>query len=341
MKTEAIYLVNKGDSKKAFQNKELIISSPSPDEVLIQSEAFGLNYADVMARLGLYKAAPPRPAVLGYELVGKVVEVGQNVDTSLIGKRVLAFCRFGGYGKHILTKKDAIVEVNEEPAELLMGLCTQAVTAYYMAEYLAPIHENEHVLVHAAAGGVGTILCQLAKNKGAIVYAKTGDESKRKVLENLKVDHIINYRQGDYESLVKVKLGSKKLDVSFNPAGGSTYKKDMRLLGAGGRLFLFGGSELSSGKSGIFSKLKFVQKMGFHSPIGQMVQSKSVIGVNMLQIADEKPEVMNICLSEVFHLFKNGKITPQIGGVFSVKDIHIAHELLEKGKTTGKLTIKW
>lgn len=339
--TEALVLKSKGNAERAFERRTITIDGPKDAEVLIESEAFGLNYADVMARLGLYREAPPMPCVIGYEMVGRIIEVGNNVSKDLLGKRVVAFCRFGGYAKKVVTKDYAVVEINETPAEEAMFLCTQAVTAYYMAEYLTPVHKNEKVLIHAAAGGVGSVLIQLAKRKGAIVFAKIGDDSKKELVQKLGADFVLNYHEIDYADQMNELLKGDRLDVSFNPFGGSTYKKDMALLGSGGRIILFGGSELSSGKWGFFSKLNFVRQMGLVLPIGLMMRSKNILGVNMLKIADNRPEVMKDCLQDVYSLYQNKEILPQVGGVYSVSNIAKAHADLESGRTTGKLVVKW
>ena len=339
--TEAIVLKQNGNASAAFERRSWEIDAPTDNEVVIESEAFGLNYADVMSRLGLYREAPPLPCVVGYEVVGKITQVGKDVSSELIGQRVLAFCRFGGYAKHVVTQDYAVVPIGDIPAEQAMVLCTQAVTAYYMAVYLTPIQAGEKVLIHAAAGGVGTLLVQLAKLRGAEVFAKIGDDAKADVVRNLGADHVINYRKGDYAEEVKRLLKGDRLDASFNPAAGSTFKKDFELIGSGGRVVLFGASELSSGKYGIFSKLNFLRKMGLVLPIGLMMRSKNVLGINMLKIADNRPMVLTHCLKEVVALYQDGKLIPQLGGVYAIDDVAAAHEALEKGKTTGKLTVKW
>jgi NADPH:quinone reductase-like Zn-dependent oxidoreductase len=339
--TEAIVLKQNGNASTAFERRTWEIEQPKDNEVVIESEAFGLNYADVMSRLGLYREAPPLPCVVGYEVVGKITQVGKDVSSELIGKRVLAFCRFGGYAKRVVTQDYAVVPIGDIPAEQAMVLCTQAVTAYYMAAYLTPIQAGEKVLIHAAAGGVGTLLVQLAKLRGAEVFAKIGDDAKADVVRNLGADHVINYRKGDYAEEVKRLLKGDRLDASFNPSAGSTFKKDFELIGSGGRVVLFGASELSSGKYGIFSKLNFLRKMGLVLPIGLMMRSKNVLGVNMLKIADNRPMVLTHCLKEVVALHQDGKLIPQVGGVYAIDEVAAAHEALEKGKTTGKLTVKW
>lgn len=339
--SEALFLVRTGSANKAFELRRLEINLPGKDEVLIETEAFGLNFADVMARRGLYREAPPMPCVLGYEVVGIITSLGEGVPDHLLGKRVVAFCRFGGYAKHVITPASTVAEIVDAPAEEAMALCTQAVTAYYMACYAAPIHPGERVLIHAAAGGVGTILLQLAKQRGGIVYAKVGDESKEALARSLGADHVINYKKADYKHQLQQLLGNERLDVSFNAIGGSTFKKDMKLIDSGGRLILFGGAELTMGKWGMFSQLNFVRKMGLVMPISLMMQSKNILGVNMLKIADSKPHVLATCLEAVVTLYRSGNLRPHVGMICSAKDIGSAHTSLESGKSTGKITIFW
>jgi len=341
MKTEGYFLVKKGDSKQAFELRPFDLPSLQDNQVIVEVEAFGLNYADVMARQGLYRGAPPMPCVLGYEAVGTVVEVGEKSDKNLIGKRVMAFCRFGAYAKHVITFDYAVVPVAQEDAVELLALCTQGVTAFYMAEYLTPVKKHDTVLIHAAAGGVGTILIQLAKRKGAKVIAKVGRAEKEALVKELGADYVVNYRTGDYIEQVKTALDGKQLDVSFNPAGGSTFKKDMSLLGAGGRMILFGGSELSGSKLGILSLLSFLFKMGRVIPALLMGKSRSILGVNMLTIADRKPEVLKDCLLDVVDLYQNGEIKPRSGGLYAAEQLHEAHTALESGNSTGKIGVKW
>jgi len=339
--TTALALVKYGEANSAFAEKQITLPLLQAKQVLVEVEAFGLNYAEVMARRGLYGEAPPLPAVLGYEVVGTVTAVGSEENSELIGKRVLAFCRFGGYAKHVITESHAIAEINDYDTGKALALATQYVTAHYMVERVANVQAGERVLIHAAAGGVGTALIQLCKLKGAIVYAKVSSASKEKIVTELGADETVNYRSGDYEQTLAQKLGNERLDVSFNPVAGSTMKKDARLLGSGSRLVLFGGSELGKAKYGIFSKLNFVRKMGLVVPIGLMMRSKTICGVNMLKIADFKPLVLQACLNEMVQLALKGEIQPQVGKEYSFTELNQAHADLENGQTTGKLVIHW
>ncbi|MGJ8660875.1 MAG: zinc-binding dehydrogenase [Bacteroidota bacterium] len=341
MNTEAVVLVKKGKPNQAFEKRHWSIPDIKSNQVLIESEAFGLNYADVMASQGLYREAPPMPCVVGYEVVGKIIEVGDEIESTWVGKRVLAFCRFGGYSKHVITENFAFVGIDDIPAGEALALCTQGVTAYYMSQYLSPVRKNEKVLIHAAAGGVGNLLIQMCKLNGAEVFAKIGSSKKAEFVKNLGADHVIDYSKSDYAEQISSIIGDERLDVSFNPVAGDTFKKDFKLIGSGGRLMLFGGSQLSSGKYGIFSALNFMRKMGILLPIGFMMRSKNLLGINMLKIADNKPMILFDCMEAVIDMYKSGKLKPEVGGSFKVEEFTAAFESLESGKSVGKIGVYW
>lgn len=340
MLTHAFVLVDTGEARRAFAYQTINLTPLKADEVLIESEAFGLNYADVMARLGLYREAPPRPCVIGYELVGRVTEVGAEVDTALLGQRVLAFTRFGGYARHVKTAASAIVTIGAMPAQEALPFATQGVTAHYMAEVLSPIQAHDRVLIHAAAGGVGSFLVQLAKRKGATVYGKIGSDTKKAYLESLGVDHVINYKKEAHFKALQNLLGDQKISVSFNAVGGRTSKQDLKLLGPGGRLFLFGGADLAARK-GLFGKLSFLWEMGVVLPIGLMMQSKSILGVNMLKIADQWPLAIQQSMGAMLSLYRDKQLQlPQIT-TYAATEFWAAHEALGKGQTSGKVVVRW
>ncbi len=338
---KAFVLHKKGATKDAFRLDNLPSIAISAKQVKIFSEAFGLNYADVMARRGLYREAPSMPSVIGYEVVGKITEVGNEISTDLIGKRVLAFCRFGGYGQEVVSEEHAFIVIDDMDAGKALALATQFVTAIYMVERSANVQEGERVLIHAAAGGVGTALIQLCKLRNAIVFAKVSSAEKVTLVKELGADFSVNYSESDYAMQLSDLLRNERLDVSFNPVAGKTFKKDWKLLGTGGRLVLFGGSDLSKGKWGIFSVLNFLRNMGTILPIGLMMRSKSIAGVNMLKVGDYKPLVLQYCMRRAVQLFKEGKINPVIGKTYTESEFFQAHEDLESGKSMGKLVVIW
>jgi len=335
---KAAVLTKYGNAVSAFTIKEINEPLVKSDQVKIKVEAFGLNFADVMARKGMYADAPALPAVLGYEVVGIVVEQGKDVPVNYIGKRVVGFTRFGGYAEFAVTSYMAIVVVDAtDDAGKLLALATQYCTALYASSYITTIQKNDVVLQHAAAGGVGTALTQLCNLRGAKVIGLTGSDDKLDYLKNNGCAEAINYKKVNYKEVIEKKIG--KIDVSFNSVAGSTFKKDLSLLNFGGRLVCYGAAERMSGKLGFLSTLGFVFKMGMIMPVKLLMKSQSLIGVNMLRIADNRPDVLKTCMDEVYALYKAKKIEPSIGSTYCLTDIAIAHDMFEKGQTTGKIVI--
>ncbi|NQZ75894.1 MAG: zinc-binding dehydrogenase [Ekhidna sp.] len=338
---KAYFLKKNGPSNKAFELREIDSLVPNDNQVLIKSEGFGLNFADVMARLGMYQDCPKLPAVIGYENVGIIEAVGNAVKGVEIGDRVVAFTRFGGYSDHVLVDASEVVQI---PAEWSIGtacaLATQYTTAHYSVYKATHVGEGERVLVHAAAGGLGIALVQLLKRKGCTVIG-TASSSKIDFLKSIGVDHAIDYRTQDYfKEIQKIGLAGK-VDVSFNAIGGNSSKKDYRLLNSGGRLVLLGAAELTSAKGNIFKLLKVLLGFGLISPIKFMVDSKSTVGVNMLRITDNRRDISLQCFQEVVDLARKGDLAPVVAKEFHHSELAEAHDFLASRKSIGKIAVKW
>lgn len=333
---EAIYIVKNGAPEIAFERKEIETTEPGNDEVAIEVEAFGLNFADVLARLGLYKDCPPLPAVVGYEVVGRVKQLGVDVHGVKAGDRVVAFTLFGAYSQQVITKANAVVKIKEDyDTGKALALATQYCTAYYAANVAINIRPNEKVLVQAAAGGVGTALVQLCKLKKCKIYGTAGSQKKLDYIKKQGVDVAINYQTEDFSEKI-----TEELDVVFDSIGGATFKKGYKLLGSGGRMVPFGAATQLDAHN-IFSKIKFGLSFGLYHPVGFIMQSKSMVGVNMLRIAEQKPEILQYCMQEVVKLAEAGQIDPYVDKMYSVDQLNEAHIALETRKTMGKIGIKW
>lgn len=337
---KAAVLIKKGTGEEAFEIREVPKPTHGDSEVLIKVETFGLNFADVMARRGLYNSAPPMPAIIGYEVVG-VVEDAAEEGKHLIGKRVVAFTRFGGYSEYAVTLIDACTEVGDMDAGEAAAIAVQYATAYYMAFDATRLYPGDRVMIHAGAGGVGTALIQLCKMQGCEVFSNAGSEDKLAYMKEQGADHVLNYRTQDYAVEIPILTKGQKLQATFNPIAGATFKKDMRLIGSGGKVILFGGSDRIGKKWGRLSSLNFVRKMGLIIPIGLLMTSKSIIGVNMLPLADHDPKILKRCMESVVKLVKEGSIKPQVGGRYQAEAIGEAHDFLESRKSTGKIVVSW
>ena len=338
---KAAYLVKYGPSESAFEIREVQRPEPTPNQVLIKVEAFGLNFADVMARLGLYKGAPPLPALLGYDVVGHVEQYGSNVKNLSVGNRVTALTRFGGYAEYALSEKEVTNNIPESiSAGVAVALATQYSTAYFLSQEMANIQENENVLIHAAAGGVGTALTQMALHKKCTVFGTCSSPEKMEYLRVNGVHHPINHTAKDFAAAIKTIVGDHGLDVIFNPVGGKSVKKGYRLLGAGGRLITFGVSSMNSTKS-IFGKLRVLAQFGIYHPVQFLSNSKGMIGVNMLKIAEQKPKKIARVMKAVIQLHEKGVLRPHVGGEFPIEKLVEAHAFLESRKSMGKIVVKW
>ncbi len=333
-------LTRHGDPASGFELREYPDPVPGDDQVLIESEGFGLNFADVMAVRGLYREAPPLPSVLGYEVVGTVRVCGSKASPDLMGRRVVAITRFGGHAQKVVTDH-RVVAVIADHATLgeAAALATQGATAWYAAQVLCPLRPLERVLVHSAAGGVGQLLVQLAKNAGCEVYAVAKGEKKLEFLRTMGVDHAFDRGHKDHVRAMQQVLGERMLDVSFNAVGGSTFKQDMGMLGSGGRLVLFGGSE--RGGIGSFGTLRFVWRMGITLPIFLMMKSRSILGINMLRLAQHRPDVLAHCLKHAVEAYHNGILRPYVHAEFDHTELPKALEELGSGGTIGKVAVKW
>ncbi|MFQ5335533.1 MAG: zinc-binding alcohol dehydrogenase family protein, partial [Flavobacteriales bacterium] len=249
---------------------------------------------------------------------------------------------FGAYAEYAVSDRRAVVPIPDDmPNGVAAALATQYCTAYHAAYEMVNLYPGDHVLVQAAAGGVGTALVQLAKLKGCTVYGTAGSGNKLDYLTKIGVDHPINYRKQDFAEEVMRIRGGEKLDVVFDSLGGKTFSKGKKLLAHGGRIVGFGIAERSGSKGHRWANLKLAWNFGLIHPIGLLMNSRGVIGVNMLRIADFKPHIIERCLKALTRLEAEGKIAPQVGGVFKASRIAEAHRFLEDRQSTGKVVVEW
>ncbi len=338
---KAAFLVKYGRASQAFEIREAAQPVPGAQQALIRVEAFGLNFADVMARLGLYKAAPPLPSILGYDVVGTVVTCGPDVKSVQPGDRVVALTRFGGYAEYTIAAEEALGKISEEMAPgVATALSTQYCTAYFLAFEMANLQSGDQILIHAAAGGVGTALVQFARHKNCEIFGTCSSSEKINFLRENQVDHPINYKDVDFVEAVGEVIGDGGLDVIFDPLGGKSIKKGYRLLGAGGRILCYGVSSMNQARS-IFGKLRVLAEFGIYHPVQFLKNSRGMIGVNMLSIADKKAAKINRILRNVIQLAEEGILRPHVGGEFSVNQLSEAHDFLESRRSMGKIIVKW
>ncbi len=339
---KGIQLTSYGNSDQAFTITELPIPKPGDYDVIIASEASGLNFADVVARRGLYPDAPKNPALLGYDVAGRIHTIGAKVEDFKVGDRVTALCRFGGYAEYVSTNVAGVAKVPDSlDYPEATTLATQACTAMFCATEAVSLHPSDKVLVQAAAGGVGIMLTQIAKHLGCEVFG-TCSTSKLDFVKKNGVDHAIDYRNENFAEAIRTLIGKRGIDVIFDSLGGKAYKDGKGLLAHGGRMVNFGAAEQIRGsKTNKIGALRAAWRFGFHSPIPLLMGSKAMIGVNMLRISDSRPDIFNVVLKRVVDYYEQGILKPVVSKVFSAEQIAEAHDHLENRQSIGKVAIVW
>ena len=340
---KAIYIKKTGPANKAFDFREVPIPEPTDNEVCIQVNSFGLNFADVLARMGLYQDAPPLPSVIGYDVAGTVRAIGSTVTTCKVGDRVTALTRFGGYAEYACTMQEGVTVIPDDlDFATATALSTQGCTAYYCTDECVQLHEGDNVLIQAAAGGVGSIQVQIAKHKGCNVFG-TASTKKQSFLRELGVDVPIDYTKDKFKNVIAQSLGNdKKLDVVFDSIGGKAFKEAYKMLTPSGKMVFIGAaSQLKNGKANILTTLALASGFGIFSPIQLIMESKGMIGVNMLRLADNRPHIFKKCLDGVIKYWEDGVIKPHVHQVYKAEDIATAHEELESRRSIGKVVCEW
>jgi NADPH:quinone reductase-like Zn-dependent oxidoreductase len=312
---------------------------PGPGEVRVRVHAAGINFADLLARVGLYPDAPKPPCVVGYEIGGEVESLGEGVEGLSVGDRVLGGCDFGGYAELVVTDATNLVPLPDDWSyeEGAAGSVVYA-TAYAALGRYGSVQEGERVLIHAAAGGVGIAATQVAKLLGAEVFG-TSSPSKHEAIRGFGVDHPIDYRSQDFVKEIRRITGEKQpLDLAMDAIGGRSFKKSFSLLRAGGRLVCFGASSVQSGERGSRARaLKALAQMPFFHPVKLMSESKSVIGLNMKTLFDAHGSADFV--GPLRGWIEDGSIRPVVAKAFPLEQGAEAHRYLHEGKNVGKVVL--
>jgi NADPH:quinone reductase-like Zn-dependent oxidoreductase len=311
---------------------------PGPGEVRIAVRAAGVNFADLMARVGIYPDAPKPPAVVGYEVAGEIESAGEGVNDLSVGDRVVAGTRFGGYAELAVTRASNVVPLPdgwsyEEGAALPVNYAT----AYAGLIRFGALGEG--VLIQAAAGGVGIAATQIARIRGAEVFG-TASAAKHDAIRAQGVDHPIDYRTADFRREVRRIAGAKRpLDLALDAVGGASFRKSFSLLRAGGRLVCFG---LSSAMKGERRDLRASARMlattpVFH-PFGLMSSSRAVIGLNLLTLWDDRG-TLDDYVEPLRAWAEEGRIRPLVAESFPLERGADAHRYMGEGRNVGKVVL--
>ena len=308
---------------EALRYEDVPQPAPGAGQVLVKVEAAGVNFVDVYQRTGLYKVA--LPFTLGQEAAGVVTAVGSGVSEVKVGDRV-AYCHvMGAYAEYAVVPADRIVRLPEGVStQQGAAAMLQGMTAYYLASATYPLKPGDVCLVHAAAGGVGLLLCQIAQLRGARVIGTVSTRAKATLAREAGAEDVILYTEQDFEVEVKRLTQGAGLQVVYDSVGKTTFDKGLNCLARRGLMVLYG---QSSGPVGSFDPLLLSQK-------GSLFLTRPTLGDYIATRAELLQRA-----GEVLGWIKSGKLKLRIDHEFPLAQAAEAHRALEGRKTTGKVLL--
>lgn len=316
--------------------------APDPEvkdgEVRIRVRAAGINFADLMARVGLYPDAPKVPCVVGYEVSGVVDAIGSNVTRVAVGDRVFGMPKFGGYTDTLVVKEAQAFQMPAQMSfEEAAALPVVYLTAHHMMLFTGNLRPRSKVLIHSAAGGVGLAAIQLAKTRECDIFG-IASKSKLSFLTEQGCQHPID-NDADYVAEIKKITNGRGVDLVLDPVGGKSWTGGYELLAPAGRLVAFGLSAAASGKKrSLIHALSQVVQVKKWSPMKLMDDNKQVQGVNMGHLFGELDMLIEQ-FATLVAMYEAGQIKPYVDRTFKFSEAAAAHHYLHDRKAKGKVLL--
>ena len=332
-------VITRHGSPEVLKLQEREDPKPEEGQVLIRVKASGINFADILARKGLYPDAPKLPCVVGYEVSGVIEATGQGVDPSLVGKAVVSITRFGGYSDKVAVSASEFFEKPDSLSfERAAAIPVNYLTAYQLLVVMGSLKKGESVLIHNAGGGVGLAALDIAKHRGAITYG-TASPSKHEFLKKRGFDHPIDYRTQDWAKALQRLTDGKGVDLIIDPIGGSHWKKSYKMLRATGRLGMFGISSAAESRwGGSLGLLKIVLGTPWFHPLGLISRNRGVFGVNMGHLWGEGGKVKE-WMNDILKGVSEGWVRPHVDKTFPFEQAAEAHRYIEERRNMGKVVL--
>ncbi len=309
-------------------------------QIRLAVHAAGVNFADIMARQGLYPDAPKPPAILGYEVAGTVESIAEGVTSWKVGDRVIAGTRFGGFAELVVVDQNNALAL-PDTLSFEEGAAIPVVygTAYAAVVRLGNVQQGDWILIHAVAGGVGIAATQFARKLGARIFG-TASTSKHAAVQAQGVEHVIDYHTESVPGAVRKITAGRGLDVILDARGGRHFKESYDLLRPGGRLVMYGASALiTNERRNLLSALKLVIGMPRFGSMNLMEQNKSAMGLNPLRLWDDRGSFEEIA-RPLAKLLSDGDIKPVVARVFPMEQAPEAHRFLQERQNIGKVVLR-
>lgn len=332
--------ITKFGGPEVLEVRESADPQPAAGEVRIRVSCAGLNFAEVMARQGLYPDAPRPPCVVGYEVSGTVDALGEGVTTHHIGERVLALVRFGGHADLVCAPAQRVLPIPDEMSfEVAAAIPVTYLTAYHMLFHVAPLRTGDRVLVHMAAGGVGIAVLQLCATVAGVETFGTASASKHDVLRAEGCTHAIDYRSADYAERVRSLTGDDGVDLVLDPLGGADWRKGLSLLRPTGRLVAYGFANVAGGERRSLLRLaRQGLRVPRFTPLRLMNRNLSVSGVNIGHLWRQGALLRN-GLDALLDLWRTGHVRPRIDAVVAFAEAAKAHRRITERRNVGKIIL--
>ncbi|MFZ1116588.1 MAG: medium chain dehydrogenase/reductase family protein [Propionibacteriaceae bacterium] len=325
-----------------------VLERPDPavgaGEVRIAVHAAGLNFADTMARVGLYPAAPKPPCVLGYEVAGEVETIGEGVSGLTVGQRVMAGTKFGGQAELAVALARDVMPMPEHLSfEEGAAFCVNYGTAYAALMIMGGLREGNRVLIHAAAGGVGIAATQVARIAGAEIFG-TASAAKHEAIKAQGVDHPIDYRTQDFKAEIRRLTNGEGVDVILDPMGPTSFRKDYRILRPGGRLIMYGLSEaMNENGRDMRAALRSLLRMPTSTMpwwnAGRLLnQNRGVFGLNLLSWWRREGGMDRITAPLLSDL-NSKQLMPVVARSYPFEQAGDAHRYLAERRNIGKVVL--
>lgn len=328
-------------STNVMQVRETPMPRPGRGQVRIKVQRAGVNFADIMARLGLYPDVKSTPIVLGYEVSGHVDALGDGVTGLQVGDAVVAGTRFGGQAEFALADAALTLPLPKGMTfEVAAAIPVNYLTAAWMLHEVRRVRRGDKLLIHSASGGVGVAVGQLCRRVGDVTVFGTASAGKHDFVRSHGITHPIDYRSQDYAEEIRKVLGADAgLDAVLDPLGGKDWKKGYDLLATGGLLVTYGWSNMAAGtKRNVLHLLGEVVNLPLYTPMKLMDQNRGVIGVNLGHLWDEGARLRRL-MEDVLAGCAAGELQPHVGEVVPLSEGARAHEVLQGRSNLGKVLL--
>ena len=333
-------IIKKAGGVSAITTEPMQAPTPKAGEVRIKVAYAGINFADLLMRLGFYQPRPPFPFTPGYEVSGVVDALGKGVAGLEVGQKVVAAMRNGGQASYVLSPVDRVIPLPD-------GISLQAaastpvtyMTAHHMLHHLGHLRPEDKVLVHGGAGGVGTAALQLCKWAGVKQVLATSSKGKHHIIEHYGARPIDRHNE-DFEAIIKEETGGTGVDHILDPIGGDHLRRSLSCLAEGGRLYTYGMSAAApSGKRSLLKALFALRRMPKFDPLRLMTRNRAVFGVHMGTWSNEA--VMHGQLARIVEGIQTGHLEPIVDSVFDATNVQEAHQYIHDAKNIGKVLLRF